>query len=157
MQTDYDKQAQEFLDKFGIQFKATLSDTKDPDWKRGEDHGHHYRITLKRGGAGQYTTAQWNKLCESEKKRALGRLSFDFWGSIADREAGIKTEKAYSVLACISSDVFCPDTFKEFCSEYGYEEDSISALQTFRRCSSFSRRIRAFFTEAEIEALQEIQ
>lgn len=85
------------------------------------------------------------------------RLTFDFWGSIADQRAGKKTVSAYDVLACISSDVYCPDTFKDFCGEYGYDTDSIEALQTFRRCSRFAKRLREFFTAAELEKLSQIQ
>jgi hypothetical protein len=79
---------------------------------------------------------------------------FDFWASIAD--AGILTVSAYDVLACISGDANCPDTFENFCAEYGYEGDSIKALQTFRRCSAFAKRLNAFFTPGELEKLAEI-
>jgi hypothetical protein len=136
-QTEYTKQADAFLAKHGIKFRATLSDSKSPAWKAdGEKSGHHYRVTLSKPGA---------------------RITFDFWGSIADAEKGETDVSAYDVLACISGDVNCPDTFKDFCAEYGYEDDSIKALQTFRRCSSFAKRLRAFFTESEIQQLQEIQ
>jgi hypothetical protein len=63
---------------------------------------------------------------------------------------------AYDVLACISSDAFCPDTFEDFCSEYGYE-DSISARRTFLRCSRFAKRLREFFSPDELEQLSEIR
>jgi type II secretory pathway component GspD/PulD (secretin) len=69
---------------------------------------------------------------------------------------GIKTVRPYDVLAGISGDAYTPETFADFCAEYGYESDSIKALQTFRRCSAFAKRLRAFFTEAELEQLQEI-
>lgn len=68
-----------------------------------------------------------------------------------------KHPSAYEVLACISGDANVPDTFEEFCSEYGYESDSIKALQTFRRCSAFAKRLKSFFTAAELEQLSEIQ
>lgn len=84
-------------------------------------------------------------------------MAFDFWGSIADAEKCETVVSAYDVLACISGDVNCPDTFKDFCAEFGDDEDSIKALQTFRRCSAFAKRLRAFFTDGEIEQLQEIQ
>jgi hypothetical protein len=99
-------------------------------------HGHHYRATL---------------------SKPAKRLTFDFWSSIKDAEDGIKTVTPYSVLACISGDAYTPETFADFCAEYGYESDSIKALQTFRRCNAFAKRLRAFFTPAELEQLQEIQ
>lgn len=84
------------------------------------------------------------------------RLAFDFWGSRADREAGRRKVHPYDVLACISGDVNCPETFGDFCAEYGYKVDSIKALQTFNRCRRFAARLRAFFTQAEIDRLVEI-
>ncbi len=68
-----------------------------------------------------------------------------------------KGVSAYDVLACISGDVNCAETFKDFCDEMGEDQDSIKALQTFRRCSRFAKRLQEFFTPSEIEALQEIQ
>lgn len=144
MKTDYQKQATDFLAKFNIKFRATLSDTKTPQWGDNAKHGHHFRVTLSKGERGQGV-------------KFGRRVTFDFWSSIADLEAGIETVDAYSVLSCISGDVNCPDTFKDFCGEYGYGEDSIQALQTFRRCASFGRRLRAFFTEQEIAELEEIR
>lgn len=142
--TDYNKQAQDFLDKYGIKFRATLSDSKTPQWAGGDKHGHHYRVTLSKGKRGQGV-------------KFGQHITFDFWGSIADAEAGKTEVQPYDVLACISGDVCCADTFDDFCAEYGESEDSIKALQTFRRVSAFSKRLRAFFTEEEIQDLSEIQ
>jgi len=151
--TDYNKQAQDFLDRFNIGFRATLSDSKPCPWAsdvldRPADP-HHYRCIL------------W------KHKPVLGpvgpldpkpkRIMFDFWGSIADAERGQTEVTAYDVLACISGDVHTPETFKDFCGEYGYETDSIKALQSFRRCDRFAKRLREFFTAEEIEALGEIR
>ena len=146
--TDYEQQAQAFLDKHGIKFRATLSDSKTPAWKtEGDKCGHHYRVTLSRGEIPAWKAANQ---CN------LKRLTFDFWGSIADAEKGETTVTPYDVLACISGDVHCAETFKDFCADFGDSEDSIKALQMFRRCSAFSKRLRAFFTAQEIEDLSEI-
>lgn len=171
--TEYDQQAKHFLSSNGIKFRATLSDSKTPAWSDNGKHGHHYRVTLSKPAA---------------------RLTFDFWGSIADagklapackrlqdmqlqmqntephlrinwecelaeRQQAVAAlhPSPYDVLACISSDVHTPETFKDFCADYGYESDSIKALQTFRRCLAFAKRLKAFFTEAELEQLSEIQ
>ena len=140
----HDTQAEQFLTSNGIKFRATLSDSKTPAWSDNGKHGHHYRITL-------------YSVCAPDRgNHDTRRIVFDFWGSIKDAEKGIKTVSPYSVLACISGDAYTPETFADFCAEYGYEEDSIKALQTFRRCSAFAKRLRAFFTEAELEQLQEI-
>lgn len=86
-------------------------------------------------------------------------ISFDFWGSQHDAATG-QDPTPYDVLACIGSnlspsDAF--DTFADFCSYYGYDPDSRTALDTFKRCHAFSQRLQAFFTPAEREALADIQ
>jgi hypothetical protein len=133
-QSHYDARAREFLSKHGIKLRITLSDSKPARW---EPAGHHYRITLSR-------------------KNGAGRLAFDFWGSVNDAEAG-KDPGAYDVLSCIGSDLFTPETFEDYCSEYGEEQDSRKALQTFNRAHEHAERLRAFFTdETEREELGEI-
>lgn len=133
----HDRQALDFLAAHGIKCRANLADKqKAPAWAdEGGVHGQHFRVTL-------------------SKKRA--RLVFDYWGSQKDAETG-KHPSAYDVLACISSEANTPDTFADFCREYGYESDSIKALATFKRANTFARRLRAFFTAGELEGLAEIQ
>jgi hypothetical protein len=148
----YEKQAQDFLQKHRIKFRATLSDSKTPAWADGDKHGHHYRVTLSKE---RPTYRLYEEIAEQAKP--VYRITFDFWGSIADAEVGKTDVGAYDVLACISGDANCPETFADFCGEFGYESDSIKALQTFRRVSSFAKRLQAFFTAQEIEELCQIQ
>lgn len=148
--SEYTEQAKKFLDDISLSMRLTEypADMQEPP-KWAEDakpirteagplaHGLRYRVTLSRQGK-------------------PGRIAFDFWGSINDR-AKRKHPKAYDVLACISSDIYCPETFKDFCAEYGYELDSRKALATWKRCAKFAKRLRAFFSESEIEQLSEIR
>lgn len=134
MNTDYDKQATEFLSRHGLKLRITLSDSKPAPWEDDKGYRPHYRVTL--SGAGR-------------------RMTFDFWGSLNDGAAGTHPSE-YSVLACISSDLGCPESFDDFCAEYGYEEDSRKALQTFRRADRFARRLRDFLTSEEQDNLAEI-
>jgi len=69
-----------------------------------------------------------------------------------------KAPTAYDVLACISPDAcFDHETFADFCDEFGYDSDSLTALQTFNRCKAFAKRLQAFFTPAELDQLAEIR
>lgn len=150
---EYDQQADTFLSRHGLKFRATLSDSKTPAWaKEGEETGHHYRITIAKKP--DYTLRDQRGAGYKLPER---RLVFDFWGSVADARKGVTTATAYDVLACISGDAFTPETFADFCAEYGYESDSIKALQQFRRCDRFAKRLRAFFSEAELTELSEIR
>ena len=61
---------------------------------------------------------------------------------------------AYSLLACLQkSDV---GTFKGFCSDFGYSDDSIKAMETYRAVQEEFEKVRRFFTAAELERLQGI-
>jgi hypothetical protein len=135
---EYEKQAKDFLEKFGLKASATYVSHEPPAWDEKQEYIRpKYRVRISR-------------------KKTRKSLTFNFWDSIANDQKGIRPS-AYSVLACISSDQYCPDTFKDFCSDYGYDTDSIKVLKTFKVCSKFARRIRNFFTETELEELSEIQ
>lgn len=130
----YEAQANAFLAKYGIKFAAAHKGEKEPPWSQGKDYGDHFRVTLKRPGKS---------------------ISFDFWGSVNDRDNG-KRPTAYDVLAYISGDYHCPDTFEDFCSqEYGYDPGR-KAEQTFKACQAMTKKLHQFFSEDEARDLSEI-
>lgn len=155
--SEYEAQAQAFLDRFGIKFRATLKGYKCPPFCDGDKHVHgiRYRVTLWRSKQREpdvYTTEKGFCGHTDHPKR----VSFDFWNSQADMKAG-KNPTPYDVLSCISGDVNCPDDFAEFCAEYGYNVDSITDRKTWKRCLALAEKLQAFFSEEEIEELQEIR
>jgi hypothetical protein len=91
------------------------------------------------------------------KRKDLTILAFNFWDCYHNSVSGVRTMTPYTVLSSISNDVSCPDTFEDFCSEYGYDADSIAAFKTFKRCAKFAKRLQTFFSEEEQDALGEIQ
>ena len=158
--SEYEKQAQAFLDKFHITFKATWMGDKCPPWVTSGPkangpcpncrhmHGDRSQVEI-----GRDLTRMPTVVCAA----ALRILSFDFWNSYQAQQDGITDLDAYPVLSSISYDVHCPDTFEDFCAEYGEEEDSRRAFNTFKRCARFAKRLQAFFSEEEREALQDIR
>ena len=147
---DYDKQAEDFLTRNGLEFRANMANVqKCPPWSRDDATG------AGRGGCSKCGTIHGVKFTVTLRRTATGkRLSFAFWGSFND---GNKPQRAYSVLACISGDIFCPNTFDKFVSEYGYDDDSIKAWRAFKRCSAFGKRLREFFTDEEQTELADIR
>jgi hypothetical protein len=143
--SSYEQTALDFLARNGITFAAKPAKAQTPPaWAKDGAHGIKYRVKLSRkvrpGGVNPVN---------------VRALSFSFWDSISAKEKG-ETPTSYDALACISGDVNCPDTFADFCGEFGYEEDSRKALATFKRCAAFGKRLRAFFTETERAELSEI-
>ncbi len=47
-------------------------------------------------------------------------------------------------------------SFHDFCSEFGYDNDSIKALETYQACQVNARKFRAVVTKNEIEKLREV-
>lgn len=88
--SEYTDQANDFLAKFGIKFKATRAKVQSPPpWADESD--------LRRGYGTKYNVTFSNAAGDR-------KVSFPFWDSIVAKEKGEALE-AYSVLACISGDI----------------------------------------------------
>jgi len=61
---------------------------------------------------------------------------------------------AYDVLCAVTKSD--PGTFEDFCSGFGYDSDSRKAFATWEAVVKEWNDVRAFFTPAELEQLQEI-
>jgi hypothetical protein len=71
---------------------------------------------------------------------------------LATEKKKIKNGLLYSILACIRSDYICPDTFGNFCHEFGYDTDSRKAEKTFFSLQEQSKKLQTIFTAEEIES-----
>lgn len=130
--SEYEARAEAFLERNGLSIKAAFKGDRCPPWEDGKCiHGDRYRVTIRR--------------------KAGGSLSFDFWDSIANMQAN-KRPSTYSILDCISSDAFLPKDPDELIGEIGPMRIS-QALASVK----FTKRLRAFFTERELEGLSEIR
>jgi hypothetical protein len=165
---DYQKHAARFLLDAGLTFRAVLvgndcptfceDSQKDVDMdkldtypRKSHIHGKHYRCTI------------------SQKDR--GHVSFDFWNSYADeennyarkhpfswpkhRKVALRQVTPYDLLACIEK--YDPGTFENFCSDFGYDEDSRRAETIYHAVQKEYQKVQRFFTAAELAVLQEIQ
>jgi hypothetical protein len=132
--SEYERKAQAFLTENKITFKAVRTNSNPcPLWCDGKHiHGDQYRVTL----------------------RGKGRsLSFMFWNSLADMQAG-RTPKAYDVLAVLEKND--PGDFAEFCGNMGFDTDSRKAGKTYKLVLKQWEKVKAFFSDEELEQLQEI-
>lgn len=137
--TEYEQQALDFLanTQTTMSVERTL-ENNCPNWDNEEHiHGDEYKITFQRG-----------------RKSA----SLHFWNSLQDKRDG-NTPTAYHVLANISIDMNTNDmTFDEFCSDFGYDTDSIKASKTYAAVMRQAINLRRIWSDArEIDLLQEIQ
>lgn len=143
--TQYDEQADRFLERFALRMTCTHTAAKLPPW-RDDDRTRH-----------DLSEDQHWKVTISRKGDARRRLTFDFYNSIHDTQAGIDL-RPYSVLACISSDSsYAHYSPEELAADLGGNPDSRRDYAQAKAAIRFATRLVAFFTPEEIEALQEIQ
>lgn len=102
-----------------------------PRWCDGKHmHGKHYIFTFTRGG-----------------KQAT---VFSFWNSYKDMQEG-KNPAAKDLICAVQKDD--PGTFEDFCSDFGYDTDSIKAEATYDAVTEEYKRVTGFFTPEELEGL----
>ena len=78
--------------------------------------------------------------------------TFNYWIGSAHTKAPSKKDVLYSF---IMDDVTGMD-FKEFCLEFGYDNDSIKALRIFEACKEQTENFYRLFNEEEREILREL-
>jgi len=184
--TDYQKQATDFLERFGLTFKAEFIGKTCPPWggsdrktrhscpKCGDVHGWEWRITIERGQAA-FSFPFWNSwndthfqpktTSDPHGERPLSKREYvrDGAGWVLNQpgkrtpdEWIAKPPTAYDALACISSSGYCETDFAAWCAEFGYDTDSRRAEAQHRECMALALKMRQFFTAEELEALAEI-
>ena len=126
---EYEKQAQDFLASTGTELSIEYVDFK-PYFPGDKEKRAVFEFTLRRG--------------ETEYKGTFGQ-------SIA---AGDAMPTPYDILACLD---YWEGDFSDFCSEYGYSDDSIRALAIYDAVIRQSEGLRELFTFDELEKLGEIQ
>ena len=101
------------------------------------------RLTFKYGE----TALDWDKQDDWQQK-ANGyrctltykgrRYTFDFWQGVGIRH----DPTAEGCLECLLSDANVEEDFHDFCSEFGYDEDSRKAEATHKACLKVGREMR---------------
>lgn len=133
MNTDYNKQAIDFLNQTSTSFTTKFKGSLHPEWDK--EHLHD-----------AFTCVLKNK---------LHSFRFIFYQSRNESTGtGAKPPKAYDVLAGITN--YEVGTFENFCSDFGYDTDSRSAYKTYKAVMKEWKNVELLFTPEQIELLREI-
>ena len=125
---DYEKQALYFAKKYGVKLQILGSEYK-PMW-------------------GEQTKRTVFKLRLSRNSKSY---TFEFGQSIANDS---KEPAIYDILSClVKSD---PETFDNFCADFGYDIDSRKAEETYKAVCKEYKAVERLFGDI-MEELQEIQ
>ena len=131
--SEYEKQANDFLERHGIRFKFTYIEFGT--YFGGDDEKRNiYRLALIR-------------------KDSPVRYSTRFGASIYMTQKRIDPTP-YDLLACLTKND--PGSFEDFCSEYGYDTDSRSAMRTYNKVKRDWVKVENFFSQDELNELHEI-
>lgn len=86
-------------------------------------------------------------------KRGKKRFSGTFGDSINNTTKKIKPN-SYDILACLTK--YDPESFENFCSEYGYDNDKISHKKIYNAVAKEFINVCKIWNDEEIENLREI-
>lgn len=150
---EYIKQAADFLQKANAKMKIKYVGTMiNKEWKEKEERCL-YEITLT-SPRGSMTFNFWDSIQNTK----IRKMPFDAYNVQANKELAAKKKavvpSVYDVLDCLTK---CdPGTFEDFCSGYGYDEDSRTAERIYFAVQKEYAQLARIFTPEEMEELAEI-
>ena len=171
-ESEYEKQAREFAEKIGLTMEANYLGHYP---RLGDTSTAVYQILLKRKGREyrfEFSTSlndSWvwqegypGRTGYKSGKGAPSNMKSEHWykiksdGQTLGRWIFKKTKKTptiYDILACITKND--PGSFYDFCADFGYSDDSISAEKTYRSVVEEWREVDRMFHDV-LDELQEI-
>lgn len=167
----YEQQAIDFLAKNGITFEFKFLRHGSMCWDKTGKTRDIYTLILRRGRhnmsvefgqsiahSGEWMVKDKNpKFCRVFHNKADAmelHYKIHSSGGVV-KNPNKENPTAYSMLTAITKNN--PGTFDEFCDEFGYSNDSISANETWQAVREEWYIVRDFFSKDELEQLQEIQ
>ena len=171
--TDYEKQANDFLSKTNTKISSKYIEN-DFYFERDKGTRDIYEITIMRGSRKIIFTFG-NSIVNSQyynDKRYNGKRTYSLNGmertggySILDIEkyknGGMELELIkgipptnYSILSCLQK--YEVGTFEDFCSKFGYDEDSRTSEKIYKAVCKEYNNVCKIWNDEEIEELQEI-
>ena len=131
MKNEYDIQAENFAKKFNVKL-SVIGDLKYKKYFHADKESRYvFKLRLTR-----------------DKKS----YTFSFGQSIA---AGAEYPKLYDILACLTK--YDPESFENFCSEYGYDEDSRKAENTWKACKRSAEKLARIYDGDIYDLANELQ
>jgi hypothetical protein len=133
--SSYDQQAIDLLNALGVKFTAKFL-----------RHGKHFEDDREKRDIFTLTLSRNGK-----------RISFKFGQSIMNSTGtGSNAPTPYDLLASVQK--YDPDTFENFCSDFGYNDQPLSpkVRKIYTAVVKEWEKVNDFFTSEELEQIQEI-
>lgn len=169
--TEYEAQAKQFLADCNATMEIKFIGREIPTHWFGETkprNKYQFTITTPKG---KYTSYFWDSLHNTEMStiseityaQQKYKASYDCLRSHEKAKARAELAKLkakakpteYDILACVEKYGYY--SFNDFCAEFGYSTDSISAKEIFLACGEEYTGFRRIFTKEQMEKLRGIQ
>ena len=167
---EYVKQAKDFLNKANAKCEIVYGGiSRNETWKEtAKRNWYDVTITTSRGKMSyifwdsinntEISQMTLEEYVEKKLKRRYSDFSYDERKKAERELKKLKTEAVpseYDVLACLEK--YDVGTFEDFCSEFGYDEDSRTAERIYIAVIKEYKDLTRIFTEEQMEELSEIQ
>lgn len=83
----------------------------------------------------------------------LANHTFEYFTGIGHREAPKFTGVLHSLVLDASA---ADENFNDWCANFGYDNDSIKALNTYQECLAVAEKLSQCFTREELEQIREL-
>ena len=156
---DQEKAVAAFLESKGITFSVTGGfETKREDWVCDQ-----WQTRFSRPGketlVEDYYTGTGHRKSKVKMPADIARLGPNILARVNWEKAYLKpvAPNAAGVLYSLIRDAQgAEQNFADWCSDYGYDSDSIKALNTYNACCAILTKVRAFFTREERAELDKL-
>lgn len=155
---EWEQQAEDFLKDtetiFHVEYLRTTDEFIEP---KGKYQNDVYRITLSRGNrsysfeftqsahnSGRWFHEDGTKTYKKSCKHRLNRKNKDF-----------SEPTPYDVFSSLTK--YDPGSFEDFCSDYGYDEDSRKAEKIYLAVLDEWRDLKMLYSNAELAVMGDIQ
>jgi len=108
----------------GFKLSAKYTGSKEAEWM--PHNWNHHKITIKNIESGKQT-------------------SFDFWASIANPEVRSREDLIGAFECFVGDAVAGMNDFNDFCSEFGYDEDSRRAEKIYKACQKATAKLQRIY------------
>lgn len=170
MENEHTKQAEKILKDAGATMEIILQGRAiNTAWKEKQLRNlYAVTITTPRGS---YTFDFWDSVRNTEitqmdaeqyarKHYKMHLYDMNHYEQTQARAKLAKLQKearpdCYDVLACLTK--YDPGTFEDFCSEYGYDEDSRTAERIYIAVQNEFANLKRIFDPEQLEAMREIE
>lgn len=160
-------QAKQFLTDCNAEMEIKFLCKTNPTWDEKLHNCYWFTITTPKGKySGKFYDSLHNTEISDMSLEDYGRkyhkrnpmdATFYEKGKWRSELCKLKAEarpNEYDVLACLEK--YSYDSFSDFCAEFDYSTDSISARETFLACGEEYAGLSRIFTEEQMEKLREI-